>query len=58
MNEHEREHLPAPSMWPVTVGGGVTLIAFGITTSLALSALGAVLLFWGVLRWVQELRHG
>ena len=57
MNEHEHEHLPAPSVWPVTVGAGVALIAFGITTSLALSALGAGLLFWGVLRWVQELRH-
>jgi len=51
-------HLPRPSVWPATVAGGVTLIAFGITTSLALSALGAGLLFWGVLRWVQELRHG
>jgi len=55
MNEHER--LPTPSVWPATVGGGVTLIAFGIATSLALSALGAGLLFWGVLRWIQELRH-
>jgi hypothetical protein len=51
-------HLPEPSVWPATVGAGVALIAFGIATSLALSALGAVLLFWGVLRWVQELRHG
>ncbi|HLZ31776.1 MAG TPA: hypothetical protein VKV73_31020 [Chloroflexota bacterium] len=56
MNEHA--HLPAPSVWPATVGAGVTLIAFGIATSLLLSALGAGLLVWGVLRWVQELRHG
>ena len=56
-HEHADAHLPAPSFWPVTVGAGVALIAFGITTSLALSALGAALLFWGVLRWVQELRH-
>jgi hypothetical protein len=52
------EHVPSPSVWPFTVGAGVALIAFGIATSLALSALGAFLLFWGVLRWVQELRHG
>jgi len=56
MNEHAQ--LPEPSVWPATVGGGVALIAFGIATSLALSALGAALVFWGVLRWVQELRHG
>lgn len=55
---NQPEHLPQPSMWPVTVGGGVTLIAFGIATSLALSVLGAALLFWGIVRWVQELRHG
>jgi hypothetical protein len=52
------EHLPAPSVWPFTVGGGVTLIAFGVATSLALSALGAVLLAWGLFSWIQELRHG
>jgi hypothetical protein len=52
------EHLPAPSIWPVTVGAGVTLMAFGVTTSLALSALGVVLLAWGLVSWIQELRHG
>jgi hypothetical protein len=54
----EEEHLPSPSVWPATVAGGVALIAFGIATSLALSALGVFLLFWGVFRWVDELRHG
>jgi hypothetical protein len=52
------EHLPAPSVWPATVGAGVALMAFGVATTLALSALGTVLLVWGVVRWVQELRHG
>jgi hypothetical protein len=55
MDEH---HLPPPSVWPFTVGAGVALIAFGIATSLALSALGVLLLFWGIWRWVQELRYG
>ena len=32
MNEH---HLPSPSMWPMTVAGGLTLAGFGILTSLA-----------------------
>jgi hypothetical protein len=54
----EEQHLPSPSVWPATVGAGVALVAFGIATSLALSALGAVLLFGGVFRWIQELRHG
>jgi len=54
---NEQHHLPSPSVWPATVGGGVALMAFGVATSLALSALGAVLLAWGVFKWIQELRH-
>ena len=52
------EHLPAPSMWPATLGAAVALIAFGVATSLALSALGVVLLAFGLFGWIQELRHG
>ena len=43
MNGHER--LPTPSVWPATVGAGVTLIAFGIATSLALTA------YFGAAAW-------
>jgi len=53
------DHLPSPSVWPATAGAGVTLMAFGVATSLALSALGALLLAWALVNWVQELRrHG
>ena len=58
MSDHEEAHLPQPSIWPVTIGGGFTLLAFGVLTSLALSALGAVLMAWGLYGWIQELRHG
>jgi hypothetical protein len=51
------EHLPPPSVWPFIVGGGVALMGLGVVTSLALSAMGFVLLAWGIFRWVQELRH-
>ena len=50
-------HLPAPSVWPLTAGAGFSLMAFGVATSLALSALGLILLVWGVWQWIQELRH-
>jgi hypothetical protein len=33
-------------------------MAFGVVTSLAFTALGAVLLAWGLIGWVRELRHG
>jgi hypothetical protein len=51
------EHLPAPSIWPATVGAAVALMAFGVATSLALSVLGIVLLAFGLFGWIQELRH-
>jgi hypothetical protein len=51
------EHLPAPSIWPATVGAAVALLAFGVATSLALSALGVLLLAYGLFGWIQELRH-
>jgi hypothetical protein len=52
------EHLPALSIWPATVGAAVALMAFGVATSLALSALGVLLLAYGLYGWIQELRHG
>jgi hypothetical protein len=51
------EHLPSPSVWPVTIGAGVALMAFGVVTSLTLSALGVLLLAWGLVGWIQELRR-
>lgn len=55
--EHEAIHLPAPSVWPVVVGAGVSLAAFGVVTTYALSALGVVLLAWGLSGWIGELRQ-
>jgi hypothetical protein len=52
------EHLPSPSVWPVTVAGGFTLLAFGVLTAVGLSILGVVLMVWGLYSWIQELRHG
>ena len=52
------EHLPSPSVWPMVVAGGFTLLAFGVLTAFGLSLLGAVLMAWGLYSWIQELRHG
>jgi hypothetical protein len=51
-------HLPSPSLWPFVVGGAVTLLAFGVVTSFAFSLMGFVLLVWGLIGWVRELRRG
>ena len=58
MSDHGSEHLARPSIWPLTVGGGFALLAFGLLTSVALSILGLVLMGWGLYGWIQELRRG
>ena len=57
MND-EHIHLPSPTVWPLVVGAGATLAGFGLLTSVVLSALGLVLMVWGIYSWIQELRHG
>ena len=57
MTEKELPHLPRPSLWPFAVGGGVTLLALGMVTSLLLSALGLALIGYGLVGWIGELRH-
>ncbi len=57
MSEHP-EHLPSPSVWPLTVAGGFTLVGFGVITIPALSVLGLILMAIGLYGWIEELRHG
>jgi hypothetical protein len=45
-------------VWPLTVAGGLSLVGFGVLSSVALTVLGFTLMIWGVFRWIQELRHG
>jgi len=49
-------HLPAPSIWPMVVGAGVTLVAFGLLTSPVFSVVGALALLAGLAGWIGELR--
>ena len=56
MSNHE--HLPSPSVWPFTLASGLTLVGFGVLTSLALSVLGVCLLAWALYGWITEVRHG
>lgn len=50
-------HLPSPSVWPFVLGAGVTMAAFGVPTSLYFSIVGVVLMVWGIVGWIQDLRH-
>lgn len=56
--EHAAAHLPSPSVWPATVGLGVTLIGLGVISSLYIVGAGLALIAVGLFGWIQEMRHG
>lgn len=51
-------HLPQPTYWPVVLALGVVFLAWGIVTTVAISAIGLALLALGLGGWIGELRHG
>ncbi len=48
---------PAPTIWPVTIAAGLTLLAWGAVTSPIFSAVGALALLAGIAGWIRELRR-
>jgi hypothetical protein len=56
--EHvEHIHLPPPTIWPFTMAAGISLGFLGLVTNEAISVLGVLLAAYGLVNWVQELRH-
>ena len=51
------EVLPKPTYWPAVTAAGATLLAFGVVTSFAFSAVGLIAFVLGVAGWVNEMRH-
>ena len=47
---------PAGSLWPVVLAAGITLLLFGILTSVAFSAAGLAVTAAGIVGWIRELR--
>jgi hypothetical protein len=58
MSEHDGVHVTRPSIWPVTLAAGVSLLLFGLLVSLAMAAVGAAVMVWALAGWIGELRHG
>jgi hypothetical protein len=57
--KHDRTedvHLPAPSIWPMVLAAGITLVAFGLLTSPVFSVVGVLALVAGIAGWIGELR--
>ena len=49
----EEVHMPEPSILPIVNAVGVTLALVGITLSLAVSIIGAVLFFVTLVAWIR-----
>lgn len=50
-----RVTLPAPTAWPVTLAFGISLIATGLVTSLAISALGIFIFAIATIGWFRDI---
>jgi hypothetical protein len=56
-NEPKPDTLPSPTYWPAALAFAVTITAFGVVTSLLLSALGMTLFVVAIAMWIREIRH-
>jgi hypothetical protein len=50
-------HLPRPSVWPMVLGGGLSLVLFGVVTSYAFIAIGVLLILGALAGWIGDLLH-
>ena len=50
--------MPRPTVWPIVVALGVTLLGAGWATNLLLSVVGAVLFVLGLFGWISQLLPG
>ena len=50
-------HMPEPSLLPILNAVGLTLAIVGITLSLILTALGAILFLVTLVRWIRAATH-
>lgn len=51
------ESLPEPTYWPAILAVGVTLLAWGVVTSVLLSLLGLGISIVAVVKWIGDIRH-
>jgi hypothetical protein len=55
-SEHETGvHLPSPSIWPVALAAGITLLGFGVLTNIVFMLSGIALIAISIGGWIREL---
>ena len=53
----EEIHMPEPSLVPIVNAVGLSLAIVGITLSLIVTVVGAVIFFVSLVRWILDARH-
>ncbi len=56
-NRAQPEHLPEPTQWPPALALAVTLIFWGLVSSLIITAIGVLLFGLSVVGWIRDIRH-
>jgi hypothetical protein len=56
-NRPQPEKLPEPTAWPAGLALAVTLVLWGLVSSLILSGVGLVLFVLALAGWIREIRH-
>ncbi|MSQ30985.1 MAG: cytochrome c oxidase subunit I [Dehalococcoidia bacterium] len=52
--EHQHIHMPPPSYFPLIMGLGVAMMAIGVLSTFAITALGIVVVIYSTWGWVLE----
>ena len=56
-NRPRPEKLPEPTAWPVGVAFAITLVLWGLVSSLIITGVGLAVFVAALAGWVGELRH-
>jgi hypothetical protein len=52
-----REKPPEPGVWPVTLALAITLLVWGLVTSLMITGVGLALFAVAMAGWIRDIRH-
>jgi hypothetical protein len=50
------EHLPKPTLWPITLAFGLIFFFWGFLTSLIISGVALVVIIIGIYGWIEEFK--
>ncbi|HUZ08280.1 MAG TPA: hypothetical protein VMV89_12440 [Candidatus Paceibacterota bacterium] len=51
------EKSPEPGVWPVTLALAITLLVWGLVTSLIITGVGLALFAVAMAGWIRDVRH-